>query len=585
MKALTRRIKRKPEAESDELASASRQTVPLNPPSEFNTGLDLAGTIGNQALLIGWMWYDDYNGDIQFLHPVTREPYEINVIQVQREDILAHIKKTSKTKIGFLVSIDLERVQKFDNTKVIVVTSRLETHYDLIPIFKNLNTNTILKTLSAIKDDAKNQFVGKLFGQEESTLDLDPTALVNSMGANELNFFVEAFINLNRKGFFIYGWADDYNCPIKGIYIEYEGVISKNILPQLSRKKRADVHKAFPQIPASYHSGFFGFVGLVNRQSSKPQSNSADIIVIDEKNNTMTRTLNIEHARKNVIGITEKILSNWDINASNYQQVMRHHIQPALEILWEQRLQLPPSVRSITIGNPPEKPEISLIIPLYGRCDFVLHHMAHFSGDEDFSKTEVVYVLDDPALEDQLVHLCRENATLFNASFKILIPESNLGFANANNLGVRESSAPLLILMNSDVIPVKQGWINALQTIYNTLENPGILGVKLIYDDHSIQHIGMECKYDTHYKVYLNDHPFKGLPESLAPHAGLKESLTVTAACAVMSRDKFTQVDGFDPSYLLGDFEDSDLCFKMISAGYKNYITDEVTLYHLERQS
>ena len=53
----------------------------------------------------------------------------------------------------------------------------------------------------------------------------------------------------------------------------------------------------------------------------------------------------------------------------------------------------------------------------------------------------------------------------------------------------------------------------------------------------------------------------------------------------MLSTAIYKELDGLDESYILGDFEDSDLCLKAIQAGYTNYIDSGINLYHLERQS
>jgi len=37
--------------------------------------------------------------------------------------------------------------------------------------------------------------------------------------------------------------------------------------------------------------------------------------------------------------------------------------------------------------------------------------------------------------------------------------------------------------------------------------------------------------------------------------------------------------------YIIGDFEDSDLCLRAILAGRRNRVAFDIELYHLERQS
>jgi GT2 family glycosyltransferase len=44
-------------------------------------------------------------------------------------------------------------------------------------------------------------------------------------------------------------------------------------------------------------------------------------------------------------------------------------------------------------------------------------------------------------------------------------------------------------------------------------------------------------------------------------------------------------VGGFDEVYVIGDFEDSDLCLRLRALGFGCAVDPEVQLYHLERKS
>jgi GT2 family glycosyltransferase len=59
----------------------------------------------------------------------------------------------------------------------------------------------------------------------------------------------------------------------------------------------------------------------------------------------------------------------------------------------------------------------------------------------------------------------------------------------------------------------------------------------------------------------------------------------VTGACLAMRRAQFDEVGGWDTGYLIGDFEDSDLCLKLRSAGWDIAYEPAVQLVHLARQS
>ena len=52
-----------------------------------------------------------------------------------------------------------------------------------------------------------------------------------------------------------------------------------------------------------------------------------------------------------------------------------------------------------------------------------------------------------------------------------------------------------------------------------------------------------------------------------------------------MRRSLARDMDGFDEAYVLGDFEDTDLCMRLQARGYRCAVDPEVRLFHLERQS
>lgn len=53
----------------------------------------------------------------------------------------------------------------------------------------------------------------------------------------------------------------------------------------------------------------------------------------------------------------------------------------------------------------------------------------------------------------------------------------------------------------------------------------------------------------------------------------------------VVRKADFDAVGQWDTGYLIGDFEDSDLCLKLRKAGLKAAYLPSVQLTHLERQS
>lgn len=261
-------------------------------------------------------------------------------------------------------------------------------------------------------------------------------------------------------------------------------------------------------------------------------------------------------------------------------------VGPTIEQLWSDRRQptLAPLVE--TCGTMPARPLVSLIVPLYGRIDLLSHQLAHFADDADFQRCELIYVLDDPRLTNDFVALCRREYPLFRVPFKTVISGVNLGYAGATNLGARQASGDSLVLLNSDVLPREPGWLTRLMAVFDTLEQPGALGPKLLFADGLIQHAGMSFFQEpTLPGFWFNDHPDKGLPNDRTENPAPRQVDAVTGACLLLKRSVYWEVGGLSEDYILGDFEDSDLCLKLRAAGYGIWYTPQVELYHLERLS
>jgi GT2 family glycosyltransferase len=164
-----------------------------------------------------------------------------------------------------------------------------------------------------------------------------------------------------------------------------------------------------------------------------------------------------------------------------------------------------------------------------------------------------------------------------------LLP-SNLGFAPANNIGLRAARGEYVCFLNSDVFPIGDDWLERLTD--RLISNPdlGIVGAQLLYQDGSIQHDG--CYFRTLPEAggwKFIDHYDKGRRPS--GQSGLRRCEVITGACMLMRRALALELGGFDESFVVGDFEDSDLCLRAKRKGLACAVDRSVQLYHLERKS
>lgn len=243
-------------------------------------------------------------------------------------------------------------------------------------------------------------------------------------------------------------------------------------------------------------------------------------------------------------------------------------------------------------------PDLSVVIPLYGRIDFMEYQLNWFNswqrrlGDQSLA-IQLIYVLDDPRLKEEFKDLARRCSTLYQMPFEVVINPQNLGFAGANNAASAYAESEWLMLLNSDIIPASdhsfQTMVHAIQAHEDRI---GALGARLMFENGDIQHLGMEFEKRPELdgvlgRVWLNDHPMKGLAvpideEQIQP---LVEVEAATAACLLLRTDRFRALNGLSSQYIVGDFEDSDLCMKLRQQGLGIYVDPSASFYHLERQS
>ena len=262
---------------------------------------------------------------------------------------------------------------------------------------------------------------------------------------------------------------------------------------------------------------------------------------------------------------------------------------PAIAGLWEGRRRDGFEVDSIehNPGLACPAPLVSLVIPIYGRYDFIEHQISQFVDDADMRRHEILFVIDDPRLDGEVRASCATLARSYPIAFRVLHLSRNLGYAGANNVGVEHARGRHVLLLNSDVMPKGAGWLRRMIEAAGEKLDGSIVGARLLYEDESVQHDGMRF-FDSPFmnRLWTNVHPGKGLPLGVFPsRPGVTSRQCVTGACMLLGRETYLRLGGLDERYILGDFEDSDLCLAARREGIEIFLAETVVLYHLERQS
>lgn len=208
------------------------------------------------------------------------------------------------------------------------------------------------------------------------------------------------------------------------------------------------------------------------------------------------------------------------------------------------------------------KHEVHVIMPYKNQKEMTLKAVSSILSQTDV-KVKITAINNnstDTSIERELHELGVEVLTI-NEPFN---------YSRLNNLGVKNSkigkSDDLVLFMNNDV----ELKTDALLEMTRWVDQPniGMVGCRLNYPNGRLQHAGVYLDKD----IYLGFKPWKEIDkyrvaEKLAKSKQIYVCDAVTAACALIKRENFENVGGFDEVWYPIAYSDTNLCLKLKSKG------------------
>jgi GT2 family glycosyltransferase len=181
------------------------------------------------------------------------------------------------------------------------------------------------------------------------------------------------------------------------------------------------------------------------------------------------------------------------------------------------------------------------------------------------------------------------SAALLREKWPHVIPiqnEENLGFGAANNQGFRIMNGRYALLLNTDTVLTEDA-VNKLFTFMENHPDVAMACGQLLNADGSKQN--SIANFPSLSSLLINASLLeyllpKRFPSKRYHHKEPVEIDSGIGACLIIRRQAIEKVGMFDEQYFFF-FEETDLAYRMRSAGWKIYHVPDAFIYHFQGQS
>jgi GT2 family glycosyltransferase len=225
------------------------------------------------------------------------------------------------------------------------------------------------------------------------------------------------------------------------------------------------------------------------------------------------------------------------------------------------------------------RPELDIVIVSYRSRD-VLGPCLEALRAHPPAKPMRVWVVDNDS-QDGTVEYVRGRYP----EVEVISSEGNLGFSAANNVVLRRTDTPYVLVLNPDT-RVTEGALDALLELMESRPDVGICGPRLVRGDGTLDHAAKRS-FPTplsalgHFAGLGRRRSHGRLAAYRAPEIESGPVDAVNGAFMLIRRRALEAVGLFDEGYWMY-MEDLDLCYRFARAGWVTWYEPSATVVHLK---
>lgn len=243
-----------------------------------------------------------------------------------------------------------------------------------------------------------------------------------------------------------------------------------------------------------------------------------------------------------------------------------------------------PFVYRMRYALPESAPLVSIVIPTKDHVETLDACVMSIAQKATYANYEIVLVENNS--EDQETFAYYETlpervaaASGGKGAARVEWWPGEFNYSQIINFGVEHAKGDYLLLLNNDTEVISSDFIEEMMG-YLQRPDAGVVGAKLYFADHLVQHAGILV--GVRGALAHANQDFSAKREGYLARAVRPGNFSaVTGACQMVRRDVFEQVGGYNEEFAVG-FNDADFCLRVWEAGYRTIFTPYAELYHYE---
>ncbi len=198
-----------------------------------------------------------------------------------------------------------------------------------------------------------------------------------------------------------------------------------------------------------------------------------------------------------------------------------------------------------------------------------------------------VWVVDNASVDGSVEMVKQEFPRV-----RLIVNDTNLGFAKANNQAIRQARGEYVLLLNPDTI-VQEDTFHKVLAFFKEHPEAGAVGVKIIDGNGQFAHDSRRnfpsgwnifTKITGLYRLWPKSKLFGGYHLTYLPEDQITPVPVLLGAFLCVPKKVLDEVGLLDERFFMYA-EDIDLCYRIVQAGYTNYYLPTTQIIHFKGES